>query len=236
MSRGLLIFAREPVPGRVKTRLARIIGDEGAAELYRAMLDDVIGMACGLEGIRPLLFWAADQGRLPAYSTAERCESYLQQGANLGERMAQAFSVAFAAGIRSCCIIGTDAPDLPPAFIRQAFDLLEHDGADTVFGPAHDGGYYLLGLRELYRGLFNDIAWSTPTVLSASLDRAKALGLRTRLLPLWYDIDTFDDLERLTTAPDAPRLATRAVLERLLNGLNMPVAPREHTNFRTSEV
>lgn len=214
MKRGLIVFARHPLPGHVKTRLAAVIGDLAAAELYRAMLEDVLAMVAGLEGIRPLVFWATDCCP-PAAPTGELFESFVQSGATLGERMANAFETAFRNGIRSCCIIGSDSPDLLPHYIHQAFQELELDRSDVVFGPAEDGGYYLLGMGRFWRRLFEDVSWSGPQVLETSLERARELGLRTFLLPAWYDLDRMVDLGRLaaSTGQAAPR--TRAALRRV---------------------
>lgn len=216
MTKGLIIFAREPVPGKVKTRLGRAVGDHAAAELYRAMVTDVLEQAALLPEVRPFLFWSLAGIDLPGSPDLSVMEAHRQQGADLGQRMANAFELAFEHGCTACCIIGTDAPDLPTGYIRQAFDLLGRNEAEAVFGPAEDGGYYLLGLRQAQSGLFEDIAWGTSQVLTASMERARELGLRTALLPLWYDIDTEDDLSRLLDSPgmNAPR--TREAAARLL--------------------
>jgi rSAM/selenodomain-associated transferase 1 len=216
MSRGLIIFAREPVPGKVKTRLAREVGNQCAAELYSAMIEDVLANAASLEGVQPLLFWALDSAEMPAAPIIPGLRILEQHGTTLGARMEAAFRHAFQSGIDVCCIIGTDSPDLPPEYIAEAFDQLEADKADVVFGPAEDGGYYLLGLRQSRRELFADIAWSTSDVLDASLKRATTLGLRTSLLPKWYDIDTLQDLQRLVESQGMSAPRTRAVASRLM--------------------
>lgn len=213
MNKGLIIFAREPVPGRVKTRLAASIGDLAAAELYAAMLGDVLENAAKLEGVKTMAFWATDGDPTPA-PLAPHMESFVQSGANLGDRMAAALETAFSNGVEACCIIGSDSPDLPVEYIRQTFDHLEQDEADVVFGPAEDGGYYLLGLRRNWPWFFRDIPWSTTAVLKSSLKRAEELGLRTTLLPAWYDLDELKDLLRLlgshgTSAPRTRELAHR---------------------------
>jgi len=220
MTRGLIIFAREPRPGTVKTRLARDLGSHRAAtDLYAAMLTDVLASAATLEDTRLLLFWALNGGAAPAFPTPPRLELFEQQGHDLGERMAHAFESALASGCETCCIIGSDAPDLPPEYIRQAFCLLERDEAEAVFGPADDGGYYLLGLRRVPQRLFQEIAWSSAEVLQTSLERARLCGLRTALLPPWRDIDTRDDLEAFQERPTrhtAP--STLALAQHYLKG------------------
>lgn len=222
MNKGLIIFAREPLPGKVKTRLALDLGDQAAAELYAAMLGDVLEQAAALDHVRPLLFWSLETASMPCYPAFPHLQMFEQHGTTLGDRMAAAFESAFKSGIEACCIIGSDSPDLPAEYIRQAFDHLEHDEADAVFGPAEDGGYYLLGLRRSWQGLFKDIPWSTAAVLESSLERAEELGLRTTLLPTWYDLDELKDLLRLLDSPEASAPRTREVAHKLTQGRKRP--------------
>lgn len=189
----LIIFARKPTPGKVKTRLANAIGPVAAAALYERMLQDTMAKAMRLSGVEPVLFVAGD----PAWFT-ERFPGvpvFPQSGGDLGERMAGAFAHVFSAAAPRACIIGTDSPDLPPAYLERAFAALG-EGADLVFGPADDGGYYLLGMNRLHGELFRGMAWSTEEVLQESLRRATESGLRAELLPRWYDVDLPGDLER----------------------------------------
>jgi len=215
VNKGLIIFAREPLPGKVKTRLARDLGDQAAADLYAAMLGDVLEQAVALDDVRPLLFWSLENAGLPCCPSIPRQQMFAQHGANLGDRMAAALETAFSSGVEACCIIGSDSPDLPVEYIRQAFDHLEQDEADVVFGPAEDGGYYLLGLWRSWPGHFRDIPWSTTTVLESSLKRAGELGLRTTLLPTWYDLDELKDLLRLLDSPATSAPRTRKLARRL---------------------
>lgn len=194
MTKGLIVFAREPVPGRVKTRLAVSIGDQAAAERYETMLCDVLAATRRLAGVETIVYWSCEADALPRLAERYRCCSRLQVTGELGQRMQAAFAEMFAAGCESCCIIGSDAPDLPPAYIEQAFHLLMNERSDVVFGPSRDGGYYLLGLRQVHPELFAGIIWSTPDVLEQSLGAARKAGLTTALLPEWQDIDTVDDL------------------------------------------
>jgi rSAM/selenodomain-associated transferase 1 len=221
-NRGLIIFARQPLPGHVKTRLAGEVGVRPATELYAAMLEDVLERAARLNGVRVLVFWAMENDPLPQRTDYPRLEMHRQCGGNLGERMAAALETAFAGGIRSCCVIGSDSPDLPPEYITRAFQLLEQDQADVVFGPAEDGGYYLVGMKRLWRRIFEDLAWGGNDVLESSCQRARELELRTALLPDWYDLDTLADLRKLaaTSGREAPR--TRQLLRQAPEILNCP--------------
>lgn len=194
MSAGLIVFAREPVPGRVKTRLAAAIGDQAAAERYDDMLRGVLDAARQLTGVEAVVYWSCEEEALPCLAERYRCRSRRQNAGDLGQRMQAAFEEMFADGCERCCIIGSDAPDLPSAYIQQAYELLVTEQADVVFGPSRDGGYYLLGLRQVHPGLFSGIAWSSSAVLEQSLAAARKAGLATALLQEWQDIDTVDDL------------------------------------------
>jgi len=205
MDRGpaVVAFARAPVSGRAKTRLVPALGPEGAAELYRCFLLDTLG---ALRELRCDIIVAAAEGEdvepLSAALGAARvgAEVIVQSGADLGERIADAVRLALRRGHSSAVVIGTDAPDLPSDLIGRALDLTASH--DVVLGPCADGGYYLVGLRAVMPSLFRNIEWSTETVLSQTLDRARELGLAVALLEPWNDVDTAADLlllrERLT--------------------------------------
>jgi uncharacterized protein len=186
----LIIFVRNPELGKVKTRLAAAIGEEKALEVYRLLL------ARTREVTRPL---AADKtvffsDYLEPDGDWER-ESYqwqLQQGRDLGERMAQAFAAGFRQGYRRIGIIGSDCYELTGDILRHAFRLLEDK--DLVVGPATDGGYYFLGMNRWWPDLFENKTWSSPTVLQDTLADAARLGLETARLPELSDVDEEKDL------------------------------------------
>jgi len=209
MKKGLIVFAREPLPGEVKTRLAAAVGDRVAADLYEKMLQDVLETCRQLSGIETVVFWACEEKSLPLLSMRYRCRSRLQGTGDLGQRMQAAFEEMFADGCELCCIIGSDAPDLPLSHILEAYRLLSEPPADVVFGPSLDGGYYLLGLRQDCPRLFANIPWSGASVLEQSLAAARDSGLTAALLPEWQDIDTVEDLQafkerkRLSAAMEA---------------------------------
>lgn len=194
MKKGLIVFAREPLPGQVKTRLASKIGNSAAAELYENMLRDVIETARQLTGVEAFVYWACDEASLPRLAEDFSCKSRHQGSGNLGQRMQAAFKEMFANGFQVVCIVGSDAPDLPASYIQEACQLLATLQTDVVFGPCKDGGYYLLGLRQVCTQLFENISWSTADVLEQSLAAARNSGLKTAMLPEWQDIDTLDDL------------------------------------------
>lgn len=196
-TRALIIFAKNPLPGTVKTRLSPPLTPEEAAELYHCMLLDSVAMARTLSGITPFIFFQNDPGAAE-YFQALAPEILLapQVGDNLGMRMKNAFAETFSRGFTEVAIIGTDSPDLPGEYIFEAFALLEYEHTDVVFGPAEDGGYYLLGLKRVWEELFTGLPWSSGELLAASIEQAKDLYLGASLLPSWYDIDTEADLKR----------------------------------------
>jgi rSAM/selenodomain-associated transferase 1 len=194
MKRGLIVFAREPIPGTVKTRLAAAVGDQAAADLYEAMLQAVLKASRQLDDVETVVYWACAEESLPRFVEKYRCRSRRQSMGDLGERMQGAFQEMFSGGCDVCCIIGSDAPDLPLPYIREAYRLLATQQTDAVFGPSRDGGYYLLGMREIWPRLFRNIPWSSADVLEQSLAAARDSGLTAALLPEWQDIDTVEDL------------------------------------------
>lgn len=191
----LLVFAREPVLGRVKTRLAAGIGAEAALAAYRELL--ALTAATVTAAQVPATVWLADAPAPPADPGRPRPEWpgqpwRVQPAGSLGDRMAHAFAAAFAGGAMRAVIIGTDCPGLSAALLHQAFDGLRTH--DLVVGPAADGGYYLLGLRALHLSLFHNKNWSTASVLPDTLADAARLGLRVAQLPTLHDVDSASDL------------------------------------------
>ncbi|MDD2309307.1 MAG: TIGR04282 family arsenosugar biosynthesis glycosyltransferase [Desulfuromonadaceae bacterium] len=194
MKKGLIVFAREPMPGQVKTRLAADIGNHAAAELYETMLQDVLKTASQLSDVDAVVFWDCEEESLPVLSDKYCCSSRRQSLGDLGQRMQWAFEEMFKNGYGLCCIIGSDAPDLPSSYIQDAYMLLSTQQSNVVLGPCLDGGYYLLGLHQVWPQLFVNIPWSTADVLEQSLAVAQGSGLTVSLLPEWQDIDTLEDL------------------------------------------
>ncbi|MBO2012820.1 TIGR04282 family arsenosugar biosynthesis glycosyltransferase [Hymenobacter negativus] len=190
----MLVFARVPALGRVKSRLAAGVGEPAALAIYHELL--AITHAAIQEAGVPATIWLADTAASHPSAAevwhwpnlAARC----QPAGDLGTRMATAFAVAFAEGAQRVAIIGTDCPGLRAAHLAQAFALLTTH--DVVLGPATDGGYYLLGLCQPQPELFYHKAWSTDSVLADTLADARRLGLRVALLPELRDVDTADDL------------------------------------------
>lgn len=195
MKNGLIVFAREPLPGAVKTRLAASIGDHAAATLYETMLWDVLATARQMDNVETVVYWECAEKSLPLLAERYRCSSRRQSPGDLGQRMRSAFEGMFAGSCERCCIIGSDAPDLPRSYIQEAYQQLSVQQNDIVLGPSRDGGYYLLGLKQVWPQLFTGISWSSAVVLEQSLVAARDSGLTAALLPEWQDIDTVDDLQ-----------------------------------------
>ena len=189
----LLVFLKAPRPGAVKTRLASRLGSDAAAELYRALAEAEVHATrpAGGEYDRLLCFTPPDaHAEMEGWFPGEQLLA--QQGADLGERMARAFDEGFRRGAPRVAIIGGDVPWVSRSDVAEAFrSLADHD---VVLGPARDGGYYLLALARPQPGVFRGIAWSTPSVLAATVERAEALGLSVRLLEPLPDIDTVEDV------------------------------------------
>lgn len=184
----LLVFAKAPRDGEVKTRLAAEVGDREATRIYRALGRSVVDAVRGGPWRTRICFTPADaREELEAWLGRDRLEFRRQAGGDLGRRMACAFEEAFAEGAERVCVVGTDVDGLEGSLVARAFSALE--GRDAVLGPARDGGYWLLGLERPRPALFEGIRWSTPRVLDETLERARGLGLRVHLLPVLRDVD-----------------------------------------------
>ena len=201
----LVVFAKAPIPGQVKTRLCPPLTPDEAATVHGSFVLDT------LERTRT----AVSKYRLPvdrylacAPSSAlaffkimeerQAVKLFDQEGDDLGARMHHAFVALFARGYRRVVIVGTDVPSLPFEHYQQAIHLL--DRHDAVLGPACDGGYYLIGLNKPVPALFHDLPWSTDQVLARTKEKAAGLGLSLGVLPEWRDIDTIEDLKLLIDA------------------------------------
>ena len=191
------IMAKVPCAGEVKTRLCPPLSTADAAQLYRCFLLDKIEQVKALQGVRPAIAYAPPEGRAFFHSLATDFVLLPQQGHDLGARLANGFEQLFAMGYAGVLAIDSDTPTLPTAYLEQAVGLLAAPEVDVVLGPSEDGGYYLIGLRTLYREIFEGIPWSTAQVLPETVRRAEAKGLKLAKLPPWFDVDVADDLQRL---------------------------------------
>lgn len=215
-SRRLLLFTKPARAGRVKTRLIGDLTPAQAAELHAAFVADLLDRLSG-GSFELRLAWALEEGEEIPESPFPGVR---QRGAGLGDRLYAALSEAAASSADSeplVAALGSDHPTLPLDLIHRAFEALEA-GAPVVIGPAEDGGYYLIAVRSgaLSPRLFADIAWSTPQVLAATLERCRELGLTPEMLPEASDVDTPDDLRRLAERMAAHDLGCPRTRELLL--------------------
>jgi uncharacterized protein len=191
----LIVFAKKPEPGRVKTRLQGLLSGEESAALYEAFLLDALDDFSALPANLMLYFPEADWPVPPVYAEhAHRLGR--QRGHGLGEKMENAFMEAFRDGYRHVVIVGTDHPTLQTVFVARAFRELAAPG-HIVIGPSDDGGYYLLGMNAFYPALFRNMTYSHPAVFSQTLQRGMSTGAGLVVLPGWYDVDTPGTLYRL---------------------------------------
>jgi rSAM/selenodomain-associated transferase 2/rSAM/selenodomain-associated transferase 1 len=191
-ARTLMIFAKAPVPGSVKTRLAAEIGDGAATALYRRMGREIVDRVRSGPHRTVILFDPPDAlAMMHEWLGTEGLDFRPQSEGDLGERLDAAFRECLAPGT-AACVIGTDIPGLTLARIEEAWAALEL--SEIVLGPAEDGGYYLLGLNRPAPALFEGIEWSTSVVLERTRERAARLGLRETTLGTLRDVDTVADL------------------------------------------
>jgi uncharacterized protein len=191
----LVVVAKAPVPGTVKTRLIPHLSSEEATDLYRCFLKDRVATIQSLTRVALAIAYTPQDARdafVPFCDNGLRL--FPQRGDNLGERLNNIFVEKLADGFKAVSIIDSDSPDLPVSAIQESFTRLMSDRTDVVFGPCYDGGYYLVGMRKPHPELFVNIPWSTDMVLANTLERARELGVRADLLPRWNDLDTVEDL------------------------------------------
>lgn len=184
MPSALIIFTKNPQPGKVKTRLAATMGDEMALRVYRALLDRIRQVTAPLPVIKYLFysdFIEENDGWVP-----ERFTKKLQHGGDLGERMAGAFDEILRQHQRAV-IVGSDVPGITPDILHEAFEKLANH--DFVIGGTDDGGYYLLGMSNFEPAVFEGIEWSTAAVFSQTMEVIARLGKTCHPLPVLPDID-----------------------------------------------
>lgn len=189
----LIIFAKEPQEGKVKTRLEGYLSRNRCLELYTAFLNDTLAVANKIKSDAKFIAYTS-LNKTPDYlrRNSRRFKLFRQRGRDLGEKMHNASMHVFAGKPAKIVIIGSDSPDLPAEYVEGAFCKL--DRCDLVIGPSKDAGYYLIALKKPCLELFRGIEWSTSRVLSDTLTNARRLKKKTALLPKWYDIDTPGDL------------------------------------------
>ena len=186
----IIVFVRTPELGKVKTRLAKSIGDVSALTIYKLLLKHTESVLHDLSFDKVVYY--SEKVEENDFWEARLFEKKLQKGADLGERMQHAFETAFDQGYKKVLIIGSDLFDLKSIHITTAFEALENH--DLTIGPSLDGGYYLLGMKELYPAVFKNKKWGTDSILENTLKDLQQQNVK--LLEALNDIDTFEDLQQ----------------------------------------
>lgn len=200
-NRGVLqIFSRDPVPGNTKTRLIPLLGDQGAADLHRKLLSKIIKAANDSIFI-DIELWSTSEpadSLLQLDANYNHYNLYKQTGNDLGERMYNAGKQALEKN-KFFVIVGSDCPLLSSQILDKAYCSLEQ-GSDAVLGPTDDGGYYLLGMKNIDNLIFRDIPWGQPNVAEITRERMHKLGWKWLELDCLWDIDTPEDIDKLISS------------------------------------
>ena len=205
-NRTLVIMAKAPRLGSVKTRFAASLSLEAVTELYRCLLNDTIGLAQALDHLEIAIMCPGSDVEDLSRAVAGTVRIVPQTGQGLAAGLASVFAHFAAPGDQRVIAFNSDSPHLPSSVLESAFDVLE--ACDLVVGPTHDGGYYLVGARASHPGLFSSDGMGTASALEALLTRARALGLSVHLTDPFYDIDVAADLSQL--ADELQRLPGKA--------------------------
>ncbi|MEM7008188.1 MAG: TIGR04282 family arsenosugar biosynthesis glycosyltransferase [Thermodesulfobacteriota bacterium] len=191
----LIIFVKYPQAGKVKTRLAKDIGNDEAAKIYSNMAQSIVENTMAVDNYKTIIFYDPPDKKteIREWLGKKDLEFKPQLGNTLGDRITNAFDEVYSLGRGKVVIIGSDCLDVSRDTIIKTIELL--GSFDVVLGPAEDGGYYLLGTNAHRPELFENIDWSTSKVLNQTLENINKIGLTYKLLKTFKDIDTVDDLE-----------------------------------------
>ena len=195
MKKVIIIMAKVPIAGTVKTRLQPFLSAEQSATLAECFLRDAVSKAKSLSNELIIAYTPVEKLDVLLAILSNKQIFIEQKGANLGDKMFHAFEFAFSQNSDAVVMIGTDSPTFPAQFITQAFEMLPE--TDAVLGETADGGFYLIGLRKLKKEIFETIEWSSPKTFEQTARNIENLNLKLSFLPNWYDVDTPDDLKRL---------------------------------------
>ena len=195
MKKVIIIMAKVPTAGTVKTRLSPFLSAEQCSELAECFLRDTVGKAKILSNELIIAYTPIEKRDVLLAILPDEQILIEQKGANLGDKMFHAFEFAFSRNSDAVVMIGTDSPTFPAQFITRAFEMLAE--TDAVLGGTADGGFYLIGLRKLKKEIFETVEWSSPKTFVQTKRNIENLGLKVSFLPSWYDVDTPDDLKML---------------------------------------
>jgi len=185
----LIVFVKNPVPGKVKTRLAREIGIKNALRIYQKLLNHTLKIILPLS--QDVVIYYSDDIIIDDMWAGRRFLKEKQTGIDLGDKMSNAFKDCFSKGYKKICIIGSDNLEIITEIIEHAFHEL--NDTDIVIGPSSDGGYYLVGMKAQYSEIFKNKSWSTSRVLEETVNELKDQSLSYSLLKTLNDIDTYSD-------------------------------------------
>ncbi|MEJ7767172.1 MAG: TIGR04282 family arsenosugar biosynthesis glycosyltransferase [Chitinophagaceae bacterium] len=191
LKKALIIFVKNPIEGKVKTRLAKTIGNTKALLIYKHLLAHTVLITSGIV-CNKFVYYAGLVDDTDHWDNT-RYEKKLQEGVDLGARMANAFKDIFHAGYHQAIIIGSDCYQLSTAIINDA--LVQLQDTDAVLGPSEDGGYYLIGLKTMQESLFKEKSWSSENVCSETITEFQKTGMSYSLLPVLNDVDVEADLD-----------------------------------------
>ena len=216
----LIIFAKEPKWGRVKTRLKTVLSEQQCVNLYKAFLRDTYSLSDSLTPLSKILAYDSLKEE-PQYlkKIFRKYYFYKQEGNDLGTRMHNAFLWGKRSGAKRMVIIGSDSPTLPVQYIQQAFKSLT--AHDVVLGPSRDGGYYLIGLIRPDVDLFKDVAWSLDQVFKKTVENAQKLKMRVHILKEWHDVDDAESLKYLQKKLSRMNKGRAFWTRKFLNGLKI---------------
>lgn len=185
----LIVFAKPPLLGKVKTRLQAKIGAENALSIYQKLLSNCFEIANAVQA-KTVFYW---NEKSKEYSFPEKFNNKIQSGECIGDRMNNAINVELQLGASKVVLIGSDIPKISASIINNAFDTL--DSCEVVIGPAIDGGYYLIGLKQSHHQIFQLKSWSHADVLRETIYKANSQNLSVDFVDELSDLDTFNDLE-----------------------------------------
>ena len=213
--RRLILFAKPPVAGKVKTRLTPPLPRSSALALYRAFLSDGLNF---LSTFRERGFlvecstsepWSPEEAQVNLGIEVKKIVFTVQCAGDLGTRMLHALTSSHENGASATVILGADAPTVPSELVLDAFDRLEN-GADAVIAPSSDGGYVLIGCKRPRREIFENIPWGGPEVTESTRKAARAAGIDLQETDPWYDVDRFEDFAALWKTVSSPAGESRA--------------------------
>lgn len=194
--KGVIFFLKFPLKGKIKTRLAKAVGDTFALKLYECFIRDMLDKLESVEVESDIHLFLTPSDKIPAMRRwlNKDYPIHPQEGFDLGQRMQNASKHMFQQNYETCIIVGSDFPDLPVAVLAEAFNSLRT--SDVVIGPAADGGYYLLGFqrKKFCEAVFQGIKWSTDSVFQETMETFKREKVRVKTLLQWWDVDDVEDL------------------------------------------